>query len=130
MESAWLGAAHLKVEPVPGPRPIEIRYFHSDRKVAPAVVNELVRALKDYGFQTRYAATNESSEWLNTQLSDLKKQTQDLQAKVLELRELQKDSGVYSLGVDSQGRDQVYSATLDRLQQLPWRSRRRPPTGS
>ena len=61
-------AAHLKVEPVPGTRLIKISYFHSDRKVAPAVVNELVRALKDYGFQTRYTATTESSEWLNGQL--------------------------------------------------------------
>ena len=107
-------ASHLKVEPVPGTRLIKISYFHSDRKVASAVVNELVRALKDYGFQTRYAATTESSEWLNGQLADLKKQTKDLQAKVVAL---QKDSGVYSLGTDSQGHDQVYSATLDRLQQ-------------
>jgi len=107
-------AAHLKVEPIPGTRLIEIKYLHSDRKVAPAVVNELVRALKDYGFQTRYAATSESSEWLNGQLAELKKQTQELQAKVVNL---QKDSGVYSMGTDSQGRDQIYIATLDRLQQ-------------
>lgn len=107
-------ANHLKVEPVPGTRLIEIRYFHSDRQSAPAVVNELVRALKEYGFQTRYAATTESSQWLNGQLDDLKRQAQDLQAKVVDL---QKDSGVYSLGADSQGRDQVYSATVDRLQQ-------------
>jgi succinoglycan biosynthesis transport protein ExoP len=107
-------AAHLKVEPIPGTRLIGISYFHSDRKVAPPVVNDLIRALKEYGFQTRYAATSESSEWLNGQLADLKQQTQQLQAKVMDL---QKDSGVYSLGTDSQGRDQVYSSTLDRLQQ-------------
>ena len=107
-------AAHLKVEPEPGTRLIKVSYFHSDPKVAAAVVNELVKALKDYRFQTRYTATNESSEWLNGQIGDLKKQAQDLQAKVVEL---QKDSGVYSLGTDSQGRDEVYSATLDRLQQ-------------
>jgi succinoglycan biosynthesis transport protein ExoP len=107
-------AAHLKVKPVPGTRLIEVRYLHSDRQVAPAVVNDLVRALKDYGFQTRYAATRESSEWLNGQLADLKQQAQNLQSKVADL---QKKSGVYSLGADSQGRDQVYSSTLDRLQQ-------------
>jgi succinoglycan biosynthesis transport protein ExoP len=107
-------AAHLKVEPIAGTRLIEVRYFHSDPSVAPAVVNDLVRALKEYGFETRYAATSESSEWLNAQLADLKKQTQELQAKVVNL---QKDTGVYSLGTDSQGRDQVYSSTLDRLQQ-------------
>jgi succinoglycan biosynthesis transport protein ExoP len=107
-------AAHLKVKPVPGTRLIEIRYLHSDRQMAPAVVNGLIRALKDYGFQTRYVATRESSEWLNGQLTDLKQQAQNLQAKVADL---QKKSGVYSLGTDSQGREQAYSATLDRLQQ-------------
>jgi len=86
-----------------------------DRSVAPAVVNELVRALQDYGFQTRYVATSESSKWLNGQLADLKKEAEHLQAKVVSL---QKDSGVYSLGSrDLQGREEVYSATLDRLQQ-------------
>jgi polysaccharide biosynthesis transport protein len=108
-------ATHLKVKPVPGTRLIEIRYLHSDRQMAAAVVNDLIRALKDYGFQTRYAATRESSEWLNGQLADLKQQAQNLQAKVADL---QKKSGVYSLGTDSQGREQSYSATLDRLQQV------------
>jgi polysaccharide biosynthesis transport protein len=107
-------AAHLKVEPDPGTRLIEISYLHSDPKVAAAVVNDLIHALKDYGFQTRYEATRESSDWLNSQLADIKQQAQDLEGKVAEL---QKDSGVYSLGTDSQGRDQVYSSTLDRLQQ-------------
>ncbi len=107
-------AAHLKVKPLPGTRLIEITYFHSDRRIAAAVVNDLVRGLKDYSFQTRYAATNDSAEWLGGQLADLKKQAENLQAKVVKL---QKYSGVYSLGTDSQGRDQVYSATLDRLQQ-------------
>lgn len=105
---------HLKVKPNPGTRLIEVTYYHSDPKVAAAVVNDLIHALKDYGFQTRYAATRESSEFLNSQLSDLKQQAQQLQAKVAQL---QKDSGVYTLGTDSQGRDQVYSSTLDRLQQ-------------
>src|SRR5580704_8723707 len=92
-------AAHLKVEPIPGTRLIEIRYFHSNREVAAAVVNDLVRALKDHGFQTRHQATSEASEWLDGQLGELKQQTQNLQAKVVNL---QKDSGVYSMGTDSQ----------------------------
>jgi polysaccharide biosynthesis transport protein len=106
--------SHLKVEPDPGTRLIEVTYYHSDPKVAAAVVNDLIHALKDYGFQTRYAATRESSQFLNGQLAELKQQAQQLQANVAKL---QKDSGVYTLGTDSQGRDQVYSSTLDRLQQ-------------
>ena len=74
----------------------------------------LTTELMDFGFQTRYAATNQSSEWLSGQLADLKKQAQDLQANVVSL---QKTSGVYSLGSDPQGHDQTYSEILDRLQQ-------------
>jgi uncharacterized protein involved in exopolysaccharide biosynthesis/Mrp family chromosome partitioning ATPase len=105
---------HLKVEPVPGTRLIEIRYYHSNREVAAAVINDLIHALKDYGFQTRFAATRETSDWLNSQLADLKQQAQDSQSKVVSL---QKDSGVFAVGTDAQGHDQVYSSTLDKLQQ-------------
>ncbi len=105
---------HLKVKPVAGTRLIEISFTHSDPKVAAAVVNDLTRALMDYGFITRNSATNQTSAWLGHQLEDLKKQAHDLQARVVEL---QRYTGIYSLGEDAQGRDQVYSATLDQLQQ-------------
>lgn len=108
---AW----NLKIKPVAGTRLIDIRFKHSDPKIAAATVNALMAALKNYGFETRYTATSESSDWLGGQLSDLKTQSENLQAKVVGLR---KDSGIYSLGTDSQGHDQVYSETLDRLQQV------------
>ena len=91
---------HLKVKALPGTRLIQVRFLDSDRQLAAAVVNNLTTALMDFGFQTRYAATNQSSEWLSGQLADLKKQAQDLQANVMSL---QKSSGVYSLGTDPRG---------------------------
>jgi succinoglycan biosynthesis transport protein ExoP len=105
---------HLKVKTVAGTRLIEISYADSDPRIAAAVVNDLTRALMDYGFTTRNSATNQTSEWLGSQLSDLKRQARDLQARVVAL---QRYTGIYSLGEDSQGRDQVYSSTLDQLQQ-------------
>ena len=106
---------NLNVKPVTGTRLIEIDYTNPDPKLAAAVVNRLMTALTDYNFQTRYDATNSASIWLNGQLGDLRKQTEDLQARVAQL---QKDAGVYSLGtVDSQGREQAYSAVLDQLGQ-------------
>lgn len=105
---------HLKVKPIAGTRLIQITYSDSDPSTAAAVVNDLVRALMEYGFTTRNSATNQTSEWLGGQLSDLKKQAHDLQAHVVAL---QRYTGIYSLGEDSQGRDQVYSSTLDQLQQ-------------
>lgn len=106
---------NLKVTPVGGTRLIEIRYRNPDPKLAAAVVNKLAQNLIDYTFQTRYDATNQVSEWLGGQLGELRKNSEDLQAKVVDL---QRQSGVYSLGVtDSQGHEQAYSGQLDRLQQ-------------
>jgi capsular exopolysaccharide synthesis family protein len=94
---------------------IEIRFLSADPKLAAAVVNELMHGLVEYTFQTRFTATNQASVWLTAQLSDLKKQAETLQARVIAL---QRQSGVVSLGVqDAQGRDQAYSVVVDQLQQ-------------
>ena len=83
-------------------------------------MNHLIQALEDFGFQTRYTATAQASKWLGGQLSDLRRESEDLQSKVAEL---QKDSGVFTLGggseIDgkSQGGTGIYSSVLDRLQQ-------------
>ena len=106
---------NLKVKPISGTRLLEIAYTDSDPRLAAAVVNTLTRALSDYTFQTRYDATSQTSKWLSDQLGDLRKDSEDLQAKVVNL---QRQAGVYSLGtVDAQGREQAYSGVLDQLQQ-------------
>jgi capsular exopolysaccharide synthesis family protein len=108
-------AKNLKVKPISGTRLMEITYSDPDPRLAAAVVNTLTRALSDYTFQTRYDATNQASKWLSDQLGDLRKDSEDLQAKVVDL---QRQSGVYSLGtVDAKGREQAYSGILDQLQQ-------------
>ena len=106
---------NLKVKPVSGTRLIEIVYTNPDPKLAAAVVNTLTAALADYTFQTRFDATNQTSKWLSDQLGDLRKESEQLQGKVVDL---QRESGVYSLGnTDAQGRDEAYSGVLDQLQQ-------------
>jgi polysaccharide biosynthesis transport protein len=108
-------SSHLTVKVVSGTRLIEIQYLSSDPKLAAEVVNELMKGLVEYTFQTRFTATNEASIWLAGQLSDLKKQAETLQGRVIAL---QKQSGVVTLGVqDAQGREQAYSVVVDRLQQ-------------
>jgi polysaccharide biosynthesis transport protein len=108
-------SGNLKVKPVSGTRLIEIDYTNPDPKLAAAVVNTLTRELSDYTFQTRFDATKAASKWLGEQMGDLRKSSEDLQAKVVNL---QRESGVYSLGAtDAQGREQAYSGVLDRLQQ-------------
>ena len=84
---------NLKVKIVPGTRLITVMYSNPDPKLAADVVNHLIQSLEDFGFQTRYIATSQASEWLSGQLSDLRKESEDLQAKVAQL---QKDSGVFT----------------------------------
>jgi capsular exopolysaccharide synthesis family protein len=118
--AALVFSRNLRVKPIAGTRLIEIDYLSSDPKLAAAVVNSLIQALTDFSFQTRYNATSQASDWLGGQLSDLRKQSEDLQAKVVSL---QRDSGVYTLGGgnEAEGKGQggtgIYSSVLDRLQQ-------------
>ena len=78
-------AGHLKVKPVPGTQLIEISYVSSSPRIAAAVINQMMKGLLDYTFQTRYNATTEASQWLAGQMDDLKKQAEVLQAKVVRL---------------------------------------------
>ena len=104
----------LTVKVVDGTRLIDVEYLSPDPQLAAAVVNHMLQGLIETGFQARYAATTQASSWLSGQLEDLRAQTQNLQAKVVRLRQ---DSGVFALGeVDREGKDQVYSPTLDKLQ--------------
>ena len=106
---------HLKIRPQSGTRLIVIEYRSHDPKVAAAVVNDVAKSLVDYTLSSRYVATSQVSNWLTGQLEDIKKDAEQSQAKV---EQLQRESGVYSLGVsDAQGKEIAYSATLDRLQQ-------------
>jgi succinoglycan biosynthesis transport protein ExoP len=106
---------NLKVKPVAGTRLIDISYLSSDPRMAAEVVNHLTQGLSDYNYQTRHNATAKTADYLTTQLSDLRKQSEALQADVARA---QRESGVLSLGgVDAQGREQVYSSVLDKLQQ-------------
>ncbi len=106
--------SRLKVKPISGTRLIDIEYYSSDPHTAAAVVNLLVKDLMDYNFETRHVATASASGWLGNQLSDLKKQTETLQAHLVDL---EKGSGIFTLGqTDSQGRSQTYTPLLDQLQ--------------
>ena len=106
---------HLKVKVTAGTRLIEVDYTNRDPKVAADVVNHLIQALIDYTFQTKFNATNDVSQWLEGQLGDLRKQSEDLQTKVVAL---QQGSGIFGVGgTDLQGKPVIYSPILDRLQE-------------
>jgi succinoglycan biosynthesis transport protein ExoP len=115
--------SHLKVSPVSGTRLINVEYLSTNPETAAAVVNQLVQDLVEYNFQTRHNATREASVWLGNQLHDLRKQSEDLQAKVVGL---QRDSGVFSFGqTDGQGttRSSLPRSTGCNRQPLNWSRR-------
>lgn len=112
-----LGVFHrnLKVTVVPGTRLLEVSFSNRDPKVAASVVNQLVQDLIDFSFQTKFKATSEASAWLEGQLGDLRKQSENLQAQVVAI---QKKTGLFGVGgSDLQGKPIVYSPVLDSLQQ-------------
>jgi polysaccharide biosynthesis transport protein len=105
----------LEVKIEPGTRIINIHYQDRDPVLAANVVNHLIESLNDYSFQTRFAATAQASKWLEGQVGDLRKDSEDLQAKFVKL---QKESGILALGdVDANGHLQTYSAALEQFQQ-------------
>jgi capsular exopolysaccharide synthesis family protein len=105
---------HLKVKATPGTRLIDITYSSPDPKLAAAVVNKLTELLIDYSFQTRFDATNQAASWLNSQIGDLRQQSEQLQKQV---SDLESKSGIYTIGtVGADGRTQNYSDVLDKLQ--------------
>ena len=115
MQALAVFKKNLKVSVVAGTRLMTVSYSNPDPKVAAAVANDLVQSLVDFTLDTRTQASNQVSGWLENQMSDLRKQSQDLQAKVVAL---QKNTGLFGVvGSDLQGKPITYSPTLDSLQQ-------------
>ncbi|HEX3435647.1 MAG TPA: GumC family protein, partial [Pseudacidobacterium sp.] len=101
-------SSHLKVEPVTGTRLIDVSYSSPDPQLAADVVNHLIGALMDYSYQARFTATAQASNWLTTQLDDLRKQTESLQTKAMSL---ERDTGMF-------GDDDSHNVVLARLEAL------------
>jgi succinoglycan biosynthesis transport protein ExoP len=105
----------LDVTIVPGTRVIEVAYSSSDPNLAAQIANHLVESLQDYSLQASSTQTAQQSKWTESQLSDLKAQTDALQEKLITL---QKATGVVQVAGDSDGdgRGQAYSSSVDQLQ--------------
>jgi uncharacterized protein involved in exopolysaccharide biosynthesis len=106
---------NLKVGVVPGTRLIAVRYRSIDPALSAKITNQLIRALVDFNFQARLATSTQASQWLGSQLGELRNHTSELQERVVRL---QRDMGVFGLGTtDTSGKEQIYSTVLDQVQQ-------------
>src|SRR5262249_41246444 len=63
----------LSVSPVRGSRLVEVSFAGRDPKLAQSVTNALVTQFIDQNYRNRYVTTMETSEWLSSQLGDLRR---------------------------------------------------------
>lgn len=100
--------SNLNVNAISGTRLIAVSYTHPDPKMAARIVNQLVSDFVEYNFQVRYDATVKATDWLRSQLVDLKSQAEKSQERAVQL---QRESGIF-------GEDEHHNIVLTRLEQL------------
>ena len=88
--------ASLSVAPVPKTDLIRISYTSLDAKLSADIVNKLIQDYIQRSYETRFASTQRVSQWLSSQLDDLKQQVETSQEQMMDL---QKKLG--TLGFDS-----------------------------
>lgn len=84
----------LVVLEVPNTRLIEIHFFSSNAKLAAATAKRLAETLEDRGTQARYEATTHATDWLASELNDLKHQVEQSEQALVEY---QKKAGIVGL---------------------------------
>lgn len=72
----------LRVNPIRNSRLIEVSFSSHDPQLAQIVTNTLVTQFIDQNYRHRYATTMQASEWLSTQLNDLRQQVEEANLSV------------------------------------------------
>jgi polysaccharide biosynthesis transport protein len=105
-----LGRFHggLGIQLIPNSRLVQISYIDPDPKLATEIVNTLVRTFTEQNFKTKYEAATQTSDWLNTEIDDLRLKVQTSEEKLVRY---QKDHSI--LGVDE--KQNIVTAKLDEL---------------
>jgi polysaccharide biosynthesis transport protein len=98
----------LKISVIPRSRIVEIRYTHSDPRLAAQIVNTLINTYIEENFKTKFESTMQTSEWLSKQLADLQLKVETSQEKLVRY---QKEHGI--LGIDE--KQNIVTSKLDEL---------------
>ncbi len=86
--------ANLSVVEVPNTRIIEIHYFSPNPKLAADIAQQIADTLEQRGTQVRYEATTHATDWLSSELNDLKRQVEQSEQSLVEY---QKKAGIVGL---------------------------------
>lgn len=68
---------HLTINRVRNSRLVEVSFQSHDPRLAQSVTNTLITQFMDQNYRHRYASTMRASEWLSSQLSDLRQRVQE-----------------------------------------------------
>jgi succinoglycan biosynthesis transport protein ExoP len=99
---------YLTVILVPKTEIIEIHFRNHDPKLAADISNAVATTYIEHNFQTKYRATQQTSEWLTKQLEDVRKNAEIAQEKVISY---QKKTGLL-------GTDESHNIIIDKLELL------------
>lgn len=100
----------VNVALVPRTDIINISYQSSRPQLSADIVNHVVNAYIQRSYETRFASTQRVSQWLSSQLDDLKHQVETSQEQLIDL---QRRLGLIGMGIDP---NKIQSATpLDAL---------------
>jgi len=97
-----------KVGIVPKSHILRIAFRSTDRKLAADAVNTILDAYLERNFETRYHGTQQVSEWLSTQMQDIKSHALEAHHKLVDFQERH----------DILGTDQDENIVVDKLRQL------------
>jgi capsular exopolysaccharide synthesis family protein len=78
--------SNLHIALVPKTDIVRISYYSLSPKLAADIVNKVVAAYMQRSYETRFAATQRVSNWLSSQLDDLKQQVQTSQEQLMDLQ--------------------------------------------
>jgi len=99
---------NLKITLVPHTNLIKLSYSSLNGKLSADIVNTFINDYIQRSFQTRFASTQRVSEWLSSQLDDLKQQVETSQEQLMALQE------PLGMSVMDPGHNQI-SSDLDTL---------------
>lgn len=77
---------NLHVVLVPKTEIINISYSSLDAKLAADIVNKVISSYIQRSYETRFASTQRVSQWLSSQLDDLKQQVETSQEQMMDLQ--------------------------------------------
>jgi capsular exopolysaccharide synthesis family protein len=77
---------NLQVKVITGTRLIHVSYSDPDPRLSAAIANRLVQGLTDFSSESRTASSSQASDFLQGKLADLRKQSEDDQARLATLQ--------------------------------------------